>query len=168
MTITVFGVNGRGGHNVGVTVGGITATIFSDGPEDDAACVRLAEAIERASASLAELDEAKRLHAVEIKRLRGIVDGLEARVRDLGETQLAALEGRRRFFGPVLCVPVTAGDWAGPVWLLDPEKQDRGFGLRFESLRELRELHPELWIVDVTECGVLLDAVKLEQRKEGA
>lgn len=69
---------------------------------------------------------------------------------------VSAINGRRRFFGPVLCVPGRDG-WAGEVWLHDPEKRERGSGLAFESLARLRELHPELWIVRTQGDGVLLD-----------
>lgn len=68
--------------------------------------------------------------------------------------------GRRRFFGPVLMKPARPGEWDGEVWLLDPEKRERGFSLRFESLAEVRQLHPELWVVGVVDGGVLLDAFR--------
>lgn len=83
-----------------------------------------------------------------------------ARIAELEAANEAAVTGRRRFNGPVLLKPVTS-DWAGEVWLLDPAKQERGFGLRFESLAEVRRLHPELWIVQSDEFGVVLDALPL-------
>ena len=52
----------------------------------------------------------------------------------------AVLHGRRRVFGEAL-VRVTE---RGEVWLLDPVKQEAGFGLRFASLAELWLEHPEL------------------------
>jgi hypothetical protein len=49
-----------------------------------------------------------------------------------------------RFFGRVLCVVTDNG-----VWLQDPEKRDKGFGLRFASLahvwREFPDLRPVSW-----------------------
>jgi hypothetical protein len=51
-----------------------------------------------------------------------------------------------------------SGDWHGEVWLLDPVKQERGRGLRFANVAEVRALHPELWVVSVQGDDVLLDA----------
>lgn len=103
--------------------------------------------------------------AATIKGLRNERDALVERIglleRRLAEQRTiaeAAVAGRRRFFGPVLLVPVVPGDWSREVWLLDPVKGFRGRGLRFASLAEVRSLHPELWIVGTTESGVLLDA----------
>lgn len=47
---------------------------------------------------------------------------------------------------------------SGEVWLLDPVKKHRGRGLVFANLAEVRRLHPELWVVDVCDDGLLLDA----------
>lgn len=80
------------------------------------------------------------------------------RIAELEAANEAAVTGRRRFFGPVLMYPVHTGNWHGEVWLLDPVKQERGFGLRFDSLAEVRRMHPELWVVGVRDGGVLLDA----------
>lgn len=93
----------------------------------------------------------------EAATLREQVERLEAKVRDLRAVNEAATTGRRRFFGPVLLKAGTEG-WAGPVWLLDPEKQERGTGLLFASLAEARSMHPELWVIGTTADGVLLDA----------
>ena len=57
----------------------------------------------------------------------------------------------------MLLKPATPGAWSGEVWLLDPTKQEQGFGLRFESLAEVRRSHPELWVVGIVDDGVLLD-----------
>lgn len=84
-----------------------------------------------------------------------------ARIAELEAANEAAVTGRRRFNGPVLLKPTRPGMWTGEVWLLDPAKQERGFGLRFESLAEVRRLHPELWIVQSDEFGVVLDALPL-------
>lgn len=160
----VYGTNGSGGHNVGVEVDGHQVLIQSSGPEDDAACVRLAESIENAGTLAEQLEETKRRHAEELAAAKAANEALRARLAQAEASLRAAIEGERRFFGPALCVPANAGDWSGPVWLLDPEKRENGFGLRFESVRELRAAHPELWIVDVTDGGVLVDAVPLPQR----
>jgi hypothetical protein len=152
--LTVFGSNGSGGHSVGVRVGGLAVLVSSSGPEQDEPARELAAAILAAA-------EERRAHTAEMERAEDIIRTLRAERAAAREALRCAVEGRRAFFGPVLCVPVVAGDWTGPVWLLDPEKRHDGHGLRFESLLELRALHPELWIVDVTERGVLLDAVKL-------
>lgn len=74
----------------------------------------------------------------------------------------AALAGKRRFFGRVLMKPAEAGAWDGEVWLLDPDKQERGLGLRFASAAEVRLAYPELWVVGMTADGVLLDASPIE------
>jgi len=84
-----------------------------------------------------------------------------ARIAELEAANEAAVTGRRRFFSPVLMKPAS-GDWAGAVWLLDPVKQERGLGLCFDSLAEVRRLHPELWVIGVRDGGVLLDAFNAE------
>lgn len=111
--------------------------------EADAAASRVAiTALQNANKSLAE----------KVRRL-------EAMLADARDLNHRAIAGRRRFFGPVALSPERDGQWDGPVWLLDPEKLEPGNGLRFESLAELRSMHPELWIVSVTARGdVMLDA----------
>lgn len=81
-----------------------------------------------------------------------------ARVAELERINEAAITGRRRFFGPVLMKPAKTGDWSGAVWLLDPDKLDSGLGIFFASVADVHALHPELWVVNVTADGVLLDA----------
>ena len=73
----------------------------------------------------------------------------------------AAVEGKRRFFGPVLMSPEKKDEWSGAIWLQDPVKRSAGFGLRFESLAAVRAAHPELWPVSSSDDGILMDAVKL-------
>jgi len=80
-----------------------------------------------------------------------------ARIAELEAANEAAVTGRRRFFGPVLLKPARPGDWSGEVWLLDPVKKEHGRTLVFDSLAEVRQLHPELWVVGVVDGGVLLD-----------
>lgn len=157
--MTVYGRNrnGAGGRNVAVTVDGLTVLVQSDDEASDEKAVAVARAILDRGELLAELEQCRSKIADLKKRLaeqRAAVDVSRASL-------LAAAEGRRRFFGPVLCVPAQGGDWSGAVWLLDPEKGEHGRGLRFASLAELRERHPELWIVGVTDRGVLLDAATL-------
>ena len=50
------------------------------------------------------------------------------------------LHGKRRLFGEALVRVYEDGS----AWLLDPIKQERGFGLRFPSLADLWRFHPEL------------------------
>jgi hypothetical protein len=101
-----------------------------------------------------ELDNAKRCHKQLLERIRELEEQLaEAEVRER-----AATDGKRRFFGPVLMVPKHEGDWSGPVLLQDPDKRERGRSLVFASVAEVRALHPELWVVEVRDGGVLLDA----------
>lgn len=69
----------------------------------------------------------------------------------------SALTGKRRLFGRVLLVAGKDG-WGGEVWLQDPEKRDAGMALRFESLAECRQSHPELWPIGVADGCVLMDA----------
>lgn len=64
---------------------------------------------------------------------------------------------RGPFFGPVLLVPASPGIWDGPVWLQDPVKRDRGYGLHFDSLGAVRAAYPALWIVRPEGEGILLD-----------
>ena len=89
--------------------------------------------------------------------LAGQLRKARARISELEAANEAAVTGRRRFSGPVLLKPTRPEDWSGEVWLLDPTKKERGFGLRFDSLGEVRRLHPELWVVGITDGGVLLD-----------
>lgn len=122
----------------------------SNESENDAA-LSLAQALSREMALAADAeDRAERLSEANAK--------LRARVEQLEAAAEAAVVGRRRFFGPVLAVPEVAGDWAGAVLLLDPEKRHRGYSLRFGSMRVLHREHPELWVVGHVSDGVLLDA----------
>jgi hypothetical protein len=161
--LTVYGRNrnGDGGRNVSLVVDGLTVLIQSDDAASDEKAIEVARALKRRGDLLAEAQKLRSEHAEEVAALKRRNEELHVKAAAATASLQAAAEGRRRFFGPVLCVPTTAGDWSGAVWLLDPEKGERGRGLRFASLSELRELHPELWIVSVTERGILLDAAKL-------
>lgn len=86
--------------------------------------------------------------------------------RNVAENALSSvLTGkRRRFFGRVMMKPTTPGDWRGEVWLLDPEKQERGWGMRFASTADVRREYPELWPVGKTHDGILLDVISPERK----
>lgn len=150
--IHVYGQSANGGHAVGLDVGGLRVLIQPRGPEEDAAAVALAQAVEHAAGLAAELQRAQ----AGLRR--------EAARADAAEAALArALEGRRALFGRALLVPELAGDWGGPVWLYDPERRERGMGLRFPSLEALRHAYPELWVAGLLDGGVLLDAAPLPE-----
>jgi len=157
--VTVFGPRGSGARSLGLhPVEGVAVLVTPSSESDNEAANEIANRIADEAAA-----EARR--QVVLNALRASLDAAQeklraarARIADLEAINVAAVTGRRRFFGPVLMVPVAAGDWRGEVWLLDPEKKGRGFGLRFRSVAEVRELHPELWVTTVTADGVLLDA----------
>lgn len=152
--ISVYGRNHSGGHNIGVTLpNGTSVLIYSRHEGEDARARELADRI---------VDGEHALHAMRTERdqARSQRNTALAEASRLDRSLRSAIAGRRRFFGPVLCRPAGT-DWSGPVWLLDPTKQERGLGLRFESLEELRQQHPELWPVGTLEGGVLLDASTL-------
>ena len=152
--VSVYGRNAAGGRNIGVALpSGTSVLIYSGGEAEDKSARELADRIvdgERALEVLrAERDQARSQRNAAL-----------AEASRLDRSLRSAISGRRRFFGPVLCRPAGT-DWSGPVWLLDPKKQERGLGLRFESLADLRQQHPELWPVGTLEGGVLLDASTL-------
>jgi hypothetical protein len=64
------------------------------------------------------------------------------------------LHGRRRLFGEAL---VRVAD-DGVAWLLDPVKQERGFGMRYPSLADLWREHPELRPVRWDGGDLIVDA----------
>ncbi len=155
----VYGARDNGARAVGVDVAeGVTVLVTpSSGEHNDAALAVARDArdagCERARLR-AELERAKRTQDVLAKRILE----LEAQ-RDAADARaVAATQGRRRFFGPVLMVPARPGDWSGEVWLLDPDKRERGRALVFASVAEVHAMHPELWVVEVRDGGVLLDA----------
>lgn len=100
------------------------------------------------------LEDARRVEA----DLRQQIQAARARIAGLEQSLESAISGRRQFFAPVLLKPAVAGDWSGRVWLMDPERQERGRCLPFASLAEVRREHPELWVVGAQDGGVLLDA----------
>lgn len=157
--VVVYGRNSGGGHHVGTVVDGLRVLVSSDSEGTDERAVRLAEAIRDAGHEREVAARDLRACNEHRRRLSAERDGARHALQ-------AAIAGRRRFNGPVLLVPAMAGDWSGAVWLQDPEKRDRGFGLRFESLAEVREAHPELWVVGMNEHGVLLDAAVLPTARD--
>ena len=155
----IFGARDNGARAVGVDVHERVQVLVtpSDGDANDEALVVARDVLEagRERASLRfELEQAQRT----IARLSERVRRLDAERQDAENRVTAAVTGRRRFFTSVLMVPANPGDWSGEVWLLDPLKKHRGRALVFASVAEVRALHPELWVVEVREDGVLLDA----------
>jgi hypothetical protein len=153
-----YGQNAHGGRNVGVT--GPTGVILV--PSSDAAEDELAQstALTISRTLLGEVALEFRTNA-ERNALVHLTQQ-NARCEEIIATLRAELEAerrpRQRFNGPVLLRPHRPGDWKGPVWLLDPAKQEAGFGLLFASLQALRSSHPELWVLSADANGVLLAA----------
>lgn len=156
--VFVYGrnMNGSGGRSVGVSLDdGTRLLVESHDQATDERALQHAHVIAAGFAKIAELESL-------LGEVRAQRDKARGRAADLERRLEHALTGRRRCRGPLACRPATEGDWSGAVWLLDPEKLERGFGLRFASLAELRVEHPELWVCGVTADGdVLLDASPL-------
>ena len=163
--VFVYGRNCNGGHNVGVEVDGTRVLIESRGEEHDKEVDRLARSIaEKHEANV--VSESERLaHHQRVRNLSEMLDRANERARMARSALESALNGRRRFFGPVLCVAGPDG-WSGEVWLLDPQKRESGSGLAFDSLADLREMHPELWIVRPEGDGILLDVCPIPKTEE--
>lgn len=165
--ITVYGPRPEGGRNLGLTLDGVRVLLTPRGAEGQAAAEGIAQRLLDADGERAAEELRRVALESEVASLRASLERARSRAGDAESRAHAAITGRRRFSGPVLMQPAQTGDWTGAVWLLDPEKKGRGFGLRFANLAEVRELHPELWVVGVTEEGVLLDAWGARERKEG-
>lgn len=156
--ITQYGARGGGARALGLTVDGIAVLVTPSTADENVKAARLAE----------QICDAGLVDAVRVETINGLKADLDAakarasqaaaRIAALEAINAAAIAGRRRFFGPVLMKPAIDGNWAGEVWLLDPEKKERGVGLRFASVAEVRALHPELWVIGATADGVMLDA----------
>lgn len=158
MTAIVYMAKSSGARSVSVDVGSLRVVVDPLDETNNQAAVELAERIERYEKALRE---ARKLiqGANEERKI------LKAKLREAGERNLAAITGRRRFFGPVVMVPVPgdAAGWIGPVLLLDPEKLFRGRSLEFASAAEVHREHPELWVIGTFSfesgvTGVVLDA----------
>ena len=124
-------------------------------PDDDVDAINAAaDAVAAAThPGMLELD---RLQRVAQDRL----DSAEAahRARAIAQERLSrVLTGKAPFFGRLL-VRVGAD---GSAWLLDPEKQERGFGLRFGSLAELWRAHPELRPVTWGDGDLLVEGLAI-------
>ena len=121
------------------------------------------EHAERTAREIAAHDMALRAADEEVERLRNALSAARTELRAARESVEAMATGEPRLFGTVLLKPTVAGDWSGPVWLLDPEKQDRGYGMRFESLASARTAFPELWPIGNTQDGVLMALVPFKK-----
>ena len=167
--IIEYGQRMNGARSIGVdfALDGVRVLIEPSTSDGNATARELADRIaddENTRLALSVQLEAERNEA---RRLREQIRKLETKLAEQRAISEAAISGRRRFFGPVLMRPVKS-DWSGEVWLLDPEKKERGAGLRFASVAEVRTLHPELWVVAVTDDGVLLDAWATTPQSETA
>ena len=163
--IFIYGRNGNGGHNVGVKVDGTMVLIESRGEEHDKDVERLARSIAEKHEANAVAEGERRAHHQRVRNLSEMLDRANGRARMARSALESVLNGRRRFFGPVLCVAGPDG-WSGEVWLLDPQKRESGSGLAFCSLAHLREMHPELWIVRPEGDGILLDVCPIPKTQE--
>lgn len=157
--VTQFGTRGAGGRAVGFHAENGVAVLVTppnvEGNDDAMRLARnLAEQVQVDVAMQAALAAAR----AETEAMKERVRSIEAALAEQRRINEAAIAGRRRFFSAVLMKPVVSGDWSGEVWLLDPVKMERGTGLRFASVAEVRAMHPELWVVATTADGVLLDA----------
>lgn len=158
LEVVEYGAQMNGARRLSVDVDGVRVliepTTEADNKRARAIAGRVADVETDMVAQQVALDGLQHANAALAQRvheLRAQLAVAEARAE-------AAIAGRRRFFGPVLLVPVTPGKWDGEVWLQDPVKRDHGNALRFASLAEVRSMHPELWIVEAGMAGVLLDA----------
>lgn len=159
MKINVFGGGSDGAKSVGFDASKHVRVLVTpiDRKHNSEALTVARELYPKSAASDAvrvELEHAKRT----IARLDRELKELEAERDAANERAAHAATGHRRFFTEVLLVPAKPGDWSGEVWLLDPVKKRHGRTLVFASVAEVRALHPELWVVEVRDDGVLLDA----------
>ena len=149
MSTTFAKINGVA--RIGLTVDGVEVLLTPQTEGDQQKASALAKRIENAALDVAAASLA-------MDGLQHANDELAAKVHRLHAQLEAALGGDRRCMGRVLMKPATPADWRGEVWLLDPDKQERGFGLRFSSVAAVRREHPELYPVGATADGVLLQS----------
>lgn len=149
--VTQYGAGLDGTRAVSVHLDGAKVLVSPAHATDNETALALAQRIATGEQTVAE-------QAARIAELEGQARRIRGDLRQLRATHEAALTGRRRFFGPVLMKPARAGEWGGEVWLVDPEKRERGRALVYANAAEVRALHPELWVVGVVDGGVLLDA----------
>lgn len=146
------------GGNAGVSVPGANVLVSPTGDGGAQRAHEVAAAILDAEARFSVLVKQAEAADRRIAELIDRAERAESRLAHQRNINMAAIAGKRRFFSAVLMKPKTPGDWTGEVWLMDPKKQEKGNALRFASLAELRAEHPELWVVESTEDGILLDA----------
>lgn len=157
MEVVEYMQRNDGTRALGVTVDGVQITLTPNSESQ-----KLARQIAQRIVD-AELDA--RAQKVAIDGLQHANEKLAARVRELraqladAETRIdAALTGKRRLFGRVLLLVETNGE----TWLMQPEKRESGFALRFDSLAECRRAHPELWPTGEIDGGcVVMDGLPL-------
>lgn len=96
------------------------------------------------------IDRARRAYVEAEERTKN-----EYSARMDAETRLdAVLHGRRCLFGEAMVRVVEDGS----AWLMDPVKQEAGFGLRYPSLADLWRAHPELRPVRWDGGDLIVDA----------
>lgn len=156
--VTIYAKRQNGERARGVRIGGVDVLLTPKDEKHEADADRMAATLLGAETDREDLVARLRETEATVEDLRRTVRSARAAASEAEARAVAATEGRRRFFGPVVLEPAQPGAWDGPVWLLDPEKRASGTGLRFASLAEVHLLHPELWIVGVTPDGILLDA----------
>jgi hypothetical protein len=148
-----------GSCNLGVDVGdSVRVLVEPTNIDAQAHAEEIASLLARQTDKITDLER-------EVATLREFLQRVRA-ARDAAEKSLShVLAGKRRFFGRALVKPATPSAWDGEVWLLDPEKQERGWSMRFASMAEVRQEYPELWPVGTTEDGILLDACSVSARE---
>lgn len=123
------------------------------------------EHAERAALEIAEHDREFRAMAEEAEILRNALTAARAELASARAAIEAMATDEPRLFGNVLLKPAVTGNWTGEVWLLDPEKQERGYGIRFKSLADARTAFPELWPIGNTSDGVLMALVPFTSKE---
>lgn len=153
--ITRYAPHADGRYNIGIDVTDRITVLITPRDVD-------AQAAAEFSATLIadQHEEVNRLRAA-LDESRNALIRAKANATQAENALDAALKGTRRFFGPVLLKPEMPGDWKGAVWLLDPDKQEKGWGLRFDSLADVRREYSELWIAARVNDGILLDAAPI-------
>ena len=106
--------------------------------------------------------ELERLQRVARDRLDSAKEAHRARAEAQGRLA-RVLKGKSPFFGRLLVRVYPSGE----AWLLDPDKQERGFGRCFGSLAELWQTHPELRPVAWGDDGLLVDGLAMPEVARG-
>ncbi len=157
MDVTEYMRRGDGTRALGVRVGGVQITLTPDADSQKLArqiAARIVDAELDAKAQQVALDglqHANEALATRVRELRAALADAERRVD-------AAVTGKRRLFGRVLL----RVESSGVTWLMQPEKREAGFCLRYESLAECRRAHPELWPTGELDGGcIVMDGLPL-------